>query len=323
MTSFIPFGATPEHVLVTGATGFIGKLLVSALVANDQHVTVLTRNRAKAARQFDDAVTCIEDINDLPATQRIDVIINLAGARILGWRWTAARKQVLLKSRIGTTQNIVNWIERATHKPRLLLSASAIGYYGVQARGDAGLLTEASAPQAIFMSKLCQEWEMTAHAVAQHGVKVMCMRFGLVLGNEGALPLMLLPIRLGLGGRLGDGRQSLSWIHVHDLLRAIAHLWNMENSKSEKIETYNFTAPQYVTQEEFSQTAAKILHRPCAFPTPALLMKLLLGEQADLLLEGQRVSSAKLQASGFVFSYPDLQSALKNLIHQDKNNIRQ
>ncbi len=164
---------------------------------------------------------------------------------------------------------------------------------------------------------------MTAHAVAQHGVKVMCMRFGLVLGNEGALPLMLLPIRLGLGGRLGDGRQSLSWIHVHDLLRAIAHLWNMENSKSEKIETYNFTAPQYVTQEEFSQTAAKILHRPCAFPTPALLMKLLLGEQADLLLEGQRVSSAKLQASGFVFSYPDLQSALKNLIHQDKNNIRQ
>ncbi|MFC7297756.1 TIGR01777 family oxidoreductase [Herminiimonas aquatilis] len=319
MTPSIPFGATPEHVLVTGATGFIGKLLVHALVEHGHHVIVLTRNRDKAARQFDKAVTSIEDLNDLPTTQHIDVIINLAGARILGWRWTAARKQVLRQSRIGTTQNIVNWIARADHKPRLFLSASAIGYYGVQARKDTAALIEDSEPQAIFMSRLCQEWEMAAHPAAQHGVKVMCMRFGLVLGDEGALPMMLLPIRLGLGGRLGDGKQSLSWIHIHDLLRAIAHLWNIPHGGQAEIDTYNFTAPQYVTQEVFSQTAAKVLHRPCIFPTPAISMKLLLGEQADLLLEGQRVSAAKLQASGFEFSFPDLQSALENIIH--KNHI--
>lgn len=319
MTSPLPFGATPEHVLVTGATGFIGKLLVRTLVEQGHHVIVLTRNRAKAAREFDAAVACIEDLHDLPTRQHIDVIINLAGARILGWRWTAARKKVLRQSRIGTTHNIVNWIARADHKPRLLLSASAIGYYGIQARTDTSALTEDSAPQAIFMSRLCQEWETAAHAAAQYGVKVMCMRFGLVLGDEGALPMMLLPIRLGAGGRLGDGQQSLSWIHVHDLLRAISHLWNIQNSKPEKIDTYNFTAPQYVTQEVFSQTAAKLLHRPCIFPTPAFAMKLLLGEQADLLLEGQRVSSAKLQASGFEFSFPELQGALENLI--GNNNI--
>lgn len=316
MTSDISFSATSECVLITGATGFIGTLLVKTLLKNGQRIIVLTRHPEKAALQFDKSVTCIANINDLPATQHIDVVINLAGARILGWRWTTARKQVLRRSRIDTTKNVVNWIARATHKPRLFLSASAIGYYGIQARGDAGLLQEDSAPQAIFMSQLCQEWEAAAHAATQHGVKVMCMRFGLVLGKEGALPMMLLPIRLGLGGRLGDGQQWLSWIHVEDLLRAIAHLW--QSTGSDAIETYNFTAPHNTTQEVFSQTAAEILHRPSIFPTPAILMRLLLGEQADLLLEGQRVTPARLQASGFEFSYPDLQSALKNLTHTNK-----
>lgn len=326
MTSRIHFSDIQEYVLVTGASGFIGTLLVKALVEDGQHVIVLSRHPDKTAAQFDDGVTCIGSLDELPATQRVDVIINLAGARILGWRWSAARKRVLRLSRIGTTQKLVSWIERAAHKPRLLLSASAIGYYGIQAREDAALLTEADAPQAIFMSELCQEWEAAAHAASLHGVQVKCMRFGLVLGKGGALPMMMLPIRLGLGGPLGDGRQALSWIHVDDLLRAIAHLWKMptrlqaDDSQSDAqdvIEAYNFTAPEIVTQAVFSKTAARLLHRPCFFPTPAILMRLLLGEQADLLLEGQRVTPARLQASGFEFAYPDVRSALQNIFHTD------
>lgn len=316
MKSSICFSDVSESVLVTGATGFIGSLLVKALVKNGQRVTVLTRNPEQAAQRFDRSVTCIANLDQLPISQAIDVVINLAGARILGWRWTDARKQVLRKSRIRTTENVIEWIAQATHKPRLFLSASAIGYYGIQARGDDGLLTEDSSPQAIFMSQLCQEWEAAAHGAAQYGVRVNCMRFGLVLGEEGALPMMLLPIRLGLGGRLGDGQQWLSWIHVEDLLRAIAHLW--QSKKPDAVEAYNFTAPQSVRQETFSQTAAEALHRPSFLPTPAISMRLLLGEQADLLLEGQRVSPAKLQASGFDFVFPDLQSALQTLVNAKK-----
>jgi uncharacterized protein (TIGR01777 family) len=318
MTSDLSFSDTSECVLVTGASGFIGSLLVKALVKNRQRVIVLTRHPEKAALQFDKNVSCIANMNELSTEQQIDVVVNLAGARILGWRWTAGRKEVLRQSRIGTTKNVIAWIARATHKPRLFLSASAIGYYGIQAKGDAGLLKEDSAPQAIFMSQLCQEWEAAAQAATQYGVKVICMRFGLVLGKGGALPMMLLPIRMGVGGRLGDGQQWLSWIHVEDLLRGIAHLW--QSNATDAIETYNFTAPQTVTQEVFSQTAARVLHRPSIFPTPAILMQLLLGEQADLLLEGQRVTPAGLQASGFEFVYPDLQSALENLTQANKNN---
>lgn len=330
MTSRIHFSDVQEYVLVTGASGFIGKLLVRALMEDGQHVTVLTRHPEKTARKFDDTVTCIASLDELPATQRVDVIINLAGARILGWRWSAARKRVLRLSRIGTTQKLVSWIAQAVHKPRLLLSASAIGYYGIQAREDTALLKEADPPQAIFMSELCQEWEAAAHAASRHGVQVKCMRFGLVLGKEGALPMMMLPIRLGLGGPLGDGRQALSWIHIEDLLRAIAHLWKMptrpqardsQSDTQDAIETYNFTAPEVVTQAVFSTTAAHLIHRPCFFPTPAILMRLLLGEQADLLLEGQRVSSARLQASGFAFTYPDLRSALENIFRIKENSV--
>jgi len=329
MTSRIHFSDLQEYVLVTGASGFIGTLLVKALVEDGQHVIVLTRHPEKTAHQFDDSVTCIASLDELPATQRVDVIINLAGARILGWRWSAARKRVLRLSRTGTTQKLVSWVAQAAHKPRLLLSASAIGYYGIQARADTALLTEADAPQAIFMSELCQEWEAAGHAASRHGVQVKCMRFGLVLGTEGALPMMMLPIRLGLGGPLGDGRQALSWIHVDDLLRAIAHLWTMptepqaNDTRSDaqgSIEAYNFTAPEIVTQAVFSKTAAQLLHRPCFFPTPAILMRLLLGEQADLLLEGQRVTPARLQANGFEFTYPDVRSALQNIFHAKENH---
>jgi uncharacterized protein (TIGR01777 family) len=313
--------ATPIHfsnqinrVLVTGGTGFIGQLLVRELLKDSQDVIVLTRQPRIATWIFDGKVKCIQSIEDLPKNYPIDVIINLAGARILGWRWTEARKKVLLDSRVNLTNRIVNWIANAEHKPKLFLSASAIGYYGIQAQQDNTVLNEQSPPQSIFMSRLCQEWEAAAKLATEYGVTVVTMRFGLVLGHQGALPMLLLPIKLGMGGALGSGKQIISWIHVRDLLRAIAHVWKLNKMNNHPMHLiYNFTALETLMQKEFSQVAAKVLHRPCVIPTPGWPMRLALGEQSDLLLEGQRVAPLNLLASQFEFEFGDLKSALTDL----------
>ena len=302
------FGEAECAVLVTGATGFIGQKLVRALLADGHRVTVLTRQPRAAAWLFDSRVECIASMACLPPARRIDVVVNLAGARILGWRWTEARRAALRASRIGTTNKVVAWIAAAHRKPALMLSASAIGYYGIQALGDDTELTERDGPQAMFMSDLCREWEDAAGAAAAHGVRVACMRFGLVLGTQGALPMMLLPVRLGMGGPLGGGRQWLSWIHVDDVIAGIAHLWTRGEAGA-----YNFTAPESLPQAGFNKVAARVLKRPYWLPTPGWPMRLALGEQADLLLEGQRVAPARLQAGGFAFRHPTLAGALANL----------
>ncbi|MFZ6657471.1 TIGR01777 family oxidoreductase [Undibacterium sp. TJN19] len=307
------FSDKAEQVLVTGATGFIGQLLVKALLADGQQVTILSRKPKQAAWKFDGKVRVIGAMQELPANHHIDVIINLAGARVLGWRWSEARKTELRKSRTGLTNTLVDWISKAETKPRLLLSASAIGYYGVQALGDDTELSENAPPQAIFMSQLCQEWEAANQAASVYGVKVAKMRLGLVLGHQGALGMMLLPIKMGLGGALGSGRQWQSWIHVQDVLRGIAHIWQHAGSITHD-ETYNFTAPETVTQKQFSTIAACVLHRPSFFPTPGLPVRLLLGEQASLLLDGQRVIPKHLQEQGFVFNFPKLEKALADLV---------
>jgi uncharacterized protein (TIGR01777 family) len=304
----VRFGVAERSFLVTGATGFIGQRLVEALLRDGHRVTVLSRQVRQAAWQFDGRVDCVNDINQLPRSRRIDVVINLAGARILGWRWSAARRATLRASRIELTHKLVAWIASAEHKPALMLSASAIGYYGIQRRGDDALLTESDGPQPIFMSDLCREWEQAAQAAEQHGVAVARMRFGLVLGRQGALPMMLLPIKLGLGGPLGSGAQWMSWIHVDDLVAGIGHLCRTGASG-----VFNFTAPETLSQAQFSRTAAAVLRRPCGFPTPGLPMRYVLGEQADLLLEGQRVAPARLKESGFSFRYSRLDEALRSL----------
>ncbi|MFM9924123.1 TIGR01777 family oxidoreductase [Variovorax sp. H27-G14] len=319
----VRFGTKPQRVLVTGGTGFIGQLLVRQLLADGHAVTVWTRDARAAAWGFGGAVRCVQSLDQVPAADDIDVVINLAGARILGLRWSERRQQQLLKSREGLTQQLVAWIATRPRKPWLLLSGSAIGYYGVQPQGDATELAEDAPPQAIFMSQLCQRWEQAAHAAAAHGVHVACMRFGFVLGHQGSLPQLLLPVQLGFGGRLGSGRQWLSWVHVHDLVRAMAHVWTVteqavvaatvQRAAPATVQAFNFTAPGALSQEEFTRVAASVLHRPCWMPTPAAPVKLLLGEQADLLLEGQRVVPAHLLRTGFRFMFPDARSALTDL----------
>lgn len=311
----IAFDEQKKTVLVTGATGFIGQKLVHALLRDGQDVIALTRQPRQAAWLFGGKVRCIDSMDALAPATRIDVVVNLAGARILGQRWTGRRKKALRRSRVGLTEQVVAWIARARHKPFLMLSGSAIGYYGIQRIGDQAELDESAPPRPVFMSELCQEWERAASAAAQYGVRVECMRFGLVLGMQGALPMMLLPILLGLGGRLGSGRQWLSWIHVDDVVRAIAHRWRAAHGHSGGTGASNFTAPEAVTQSEFSRVAARIWHRPHLLPTPGWPMRLALGEQADLLLEGQRVVPQRLEREGFVFRYPGLAQALASIRH--------
>ncbi|MET3476072.1 TIGR01777 family oxidoreductase [Variovorax atrisoli] len=311
----VRFGSKPQRVLVTGGTGFIGQLLVRHLVADGHAVTVWTRDARSAAWNFGGSVRCVQSLDEVPAAYDIDVVVNLAGARILGMRWSERRRAQLLQSREGLTQQLVAWIAARPRKPWLLLSGSAIGYYGVQPQGDVRELAEDAPPQPIFMSQLCQRWEQAAQAAVAHGVHVACMRFGFVLGHQGSLPQLLLPISLGFGGRLGSGRQWLSWVHVHDLIRAMAHVWTLTEDAAAPpaAQAFNFTAPGALSQEEFTRVAASVLHRPCWMPTPAAPVKLLLGEQADLLLEGQRVVPARLLQSGFRFMFPDARSALTDL----------
>lgn len=311
----VSFDTHKRSVLVTGATGFVGQHLVQALLQDGHTVFALSRQPEAAARLFEGKVSCVGSMDALPPRTRIDVVVNLAGARILGARWSQARKEALRRSRVGLTRHLVDWIARAEHTPFLLLNASAIGYYGIQRIGDDTALDESSSPQPVFMSDLCREWEEAAARAAQYGVQVECMRFGLVVGRGGALPMMLLPILLGLGGRLGSGRQWLSWIHVADVVGGIAHRWRhaLADPRPGTVGASNFTAPECVTQAQFSQAAARIWRRPSFMPTPGWPLRLMLGEQSDLLLEGQRVLPRRLQREGFAFRYPGIAQALASL----------
>lgn len=310
------FGTGPQHVLVTGGTGFIGRQLVAALRADGHAVSVWTRDPRAAAGRFEPAVRCVARLEDLGVSPGVDVVINLAGSPIVGARWSKRRKAELLRSREGLTNTLVAWMASLSARPWLLISGSAIGYYGVQRQGDPAALTESSPPQTIFMSRLCQRWEAAAGAAGRLGVRVALTRFGFVLGHGGSLPKLLLPVRLGLGGRLGSGRQTLSWVHVRDVVRGMAHVWNLAAAQADDAASprvYNFTAPGAVSQEDFMRTAAAVLHRPFWLPTPAVPVRLALGEQADVLLEGQRVAPAQLLATGFRFRFPDARSALQDL----------
>ncbi len=306
------FGHGPRHVLVTGGTGFIGRQLVQALLRDGHRVSVWTRDTVAAARRLGPGVDCVGRLQDLRPP--CDVVVNLGGARILGWPWTSARRAALLASREGLTQRLVDWIAVQPRKPWLLLSASAIGYYGAQPPGDDTGLTEDAPPQPVFMSALCQRWEQAALAAAQHGVQVVRLRLGVVLGREGALPQLLLPIRLGLGGPLAGGRQWFSWVHVQDALGAMAHAWALAGeAQGTPSAVYNVTAPGALRQAAFSRIAARRLGRPCWLPTPGLPLRLALGEQAELLTCGQRVLPQRLLSSGFAFRFPDAEAALQDL----------
>jgi uncharacterized protein (TIGR01777 family) len=295
-------------VLVTGATGFIGGHLVRRLVTRGDSVIVLTRDPDRALERFGPHVRIVTSLDTIAEDTRIHAIVNLAGEPILGWPWTRARRRKLIESRLETTRKVVALAARLTRAPRVLVSASAIGYYGVH---DDEPIDEGGAPQPIFQSRLCQQWEQAAAAAEGLGVRTVRLRIGLVLGRDGgALPRLAMPVRLGVGAVLGSGRQWVSWIHIRDLVRLIEFVLDLPTLRG----PINAVAPQPAMHLDLQRALARTLRRPLWFRVPGALPRAALGEMAQLLLDGQRVVPARPLAAGFTFRYERIESALADLV---------
>lgn len=301
------------RVLITGGTGLIGQELSRALVAEGHEVIVLTRAPEKAQRvpagvklQKWDGQSA-EGWGEL--ADGAGAIVNLAGAGIADKRWSRERKQEIRQSRINVGKAVLEAIAAAPAKPDVLIQASAVGYYGTHT-GDAQV-TESFSPGGDFLSKVCFDWEASTAAVKQYGVRRAVIRTGVVLSNEGgAFPKQVLPFKLFVGGPVGSGKQWYPWIHIEDEVRAIQFL--IANDKAEG--PFNLCAPNPVTNKEFSKLIGEILGRPSFLPAPAFALKLLFGEMAVVLLEGQRAVPQRLLELGFQFKYETAQAALQNLL---------
>lgn len=300
----------PERlsVLVTGGTGFIGARLCAVLIAGGHRVTVLTRDKRKA-RDLRGRVTLIDSLDDLDDHARFDVIVNLAGEPVAAGRWTRARKREILDSRLEVTGALVRFIARARHKPGLLLSASAIGFYGTDPERAFG---EGSPPNPAFTHEVCRAWEAKALEARRFGLRVCLLRIGIVLGSEGgALAQMLPPFEFALGGAMGSGRQWMSWIHRDDVIGLILHAI----TEVTLCGPINATAPAPVRNAAFATALGRALGRPALIPMPAFTLRLLFGAMADeVLLGGQQVLPRLAEASGYRFAYPELDGALAEIL---------
>lgn len=296
------------NILITGGTGFIGQHLIRSLLLDEHTLFCLSRVRQKVHRCFGERVTGIENLEALD-DQSIHAVINLAGANIADRRWSEARKRKLVSSRVDTTRHLVNWLKNRQQKPDVLISGSAIGYYGAQAITTT--LDEEGSPQHDFTHQLCAAWEQEALNAEADKIRVCLIRTGIVIGQGGALKKMLPAFKLGLGGPIGSGQQWMSWIHMDDEVAAIKHLLHNQTLRG----AFNLTSPEAVPNRTFARDLGHVLHRPAVLPLPSFVPKLLLGEGATLLLDGQRVYPARLLKSGFQFQYPQLQEAFNASLH--------
>lgn len=294
-------------VLITGATGFIGAHLVPRLLQDGHKLIIMSRSAQKAQKQFGTAIRVITRLDEIQSDEQVDGIINLAGAGIADKRWNEARKKVLVDSRVEITNQLISLISRLEHKPEVMISGSAIGYYGC--RDDDQLLDEHGDVVEDFTHTLCQRWESEALKAQAMNVRVCLIRTGIVLGPGGALAKMLPPFRLGLGGPVAEGQQWMSWIHLDDQLEVICMLLTHDQFSG----AYNLTAPEAVTNATFSRQLAAMLSRPAWFRVPAFVLKLMLGEGSDLLVKGQRVYPQRLLDAGYQFAYPKLKDALQQI----------
>lgn len=299
-------------VLVTGASGFIGSALLPALRSAGHRPIVAVRGRNVPTGV--DGISWDPDAGtiDRGALEGIDGVVHLAGVGIGDARWTDERKQLIVESRTRGTRLLAETLAALDAKPSVLVSASAVGYYGD--RGDT-VLTEVSTPGKDFLARVCEQWEAAAQPAATAGIRLVNTRTGIVLGTEGGvLQRLLLPFRLGIGGRQGSGRQYMSWIALEDTVGAILHALTTTTLQG----PVNVTAPNPVTNGEFAKTLGRVLHRPTLLPTPLLPLRLRFGDELveHLLLASQRVLPEALQAGGFDFAHTTLEDALRAILQK-------
>jgi hypothetical protein len=297
-------------LLIAGGTGFIGSALCDKLTEQRHSLTLLTRSPSLQSGSPNKKWITWNPQSPGPWEQAVegaDGVINLAGEPIAAKRWTAAQKERIRSSRINATRVLVSAIAKAKQKPKFLLNASAVGYYGPH--GDK-TLTEENGPGNDFLSRVCIDWEEEAKKAGGHGLRVIRLRTGIVLGKGGgALAKMIPPFKFFAGGPLGTGKQWMSWVHMDDEIGLILFL--LENANAHG--AFNATAPNPVTMSEFCKTLGRVLHRPSWAPVPAFALRALLGELGDVLLTGQRVLPAAAQKLGYAFKYPNLFNALQSL----------
>lgn len=296
------------HILLTGGTGLIGRRLCKHWLAQGHQLTVLSRKPDDVARLCGANVRGIAHFDDI-GSQHVDAVINLAGAPIADRPWTRKRKILLWDSRITLTEQLVTWLERREQKPDVLISGSAVGWYGDG--GERELDENAQPVSEDFASRLCIAWEETAQRAETLGIRVVLVRTGLVLADEGGMLQRLLPpFKMGMGGPIGNGRQWMPWVHIEDQIALIDFLMSLDDARG----PYNACAPSPARNRDFAKTLASVLHRPSFMPMPAVALRVLLGELSILLLGGQRARPDRLQEAGFTFRFTDLRAALENLL---------
>lgn len=300
------------RVLVTGATGFVGRALVARLARSGWQVVAWARAAERARAALGAGVEVVDAAGGAPALAAVvdgaDAVCHLAGEPLVGERWTEARRRALVASRTETTRAVVEALRAATVRPRVLVSASAVGIYGDT--GDRAV-DETAGPGEGFLAELCVAWEASARAAESDSIRVSLARMGVVLGRGGgALAKMLLPFRMGVGGPVGSGRQWMSWVHLDDLTA----MWERALGDEALTGPWNAVAPEPVTSRDFAKALGRALHRPAVMPVPAFALRALYGESASVLLEGQRVLPARLTAVGFGWAHPSLDEALATCV---------
>ncbi|MBJ3814423.1 TIGR01777 family protein [Shimwellia pseudoproteus] len=294
------------HILITGGTGLIGRELVRRLLIIGHQVTVVTRSAPRARRLLPAQVTLWEGLHDHPSLDGFSAAINLAGEPIADKRWTREQKQHLCDSRWQITEQLVQRIHASQRPPAVLISGSAMGYYGDQ--GEV-VVNEDEPPHNEFTHQLCARWEQIARQAQSDITRVCLLRTGVVLAPGAGMMARLLPLfRLGLGGPMGSGRQYVPWIHLDDMVNGI--IWLLDNPLQGP---FNMVAPWPVHNSQFANTLGRVVHRPAVLRTPATVIRLIMGEAAVLVLGGQRGQPARLEQAGFAFRWYDLEEALRDV----------